>query len=86
MIQWALLCVGLVALFRADWLVARRHAKHAARLAEINAGAPEQLFEERRELLAYPPPRRARLVRLFGAVTTMAMAAALFVDGGAAGG
>jgi hypothetical protein len=29
--------------------------RHAARLAEIDAGADERFFEERRALLAYPP-------------------------------
>jgi hypothetical protein len=41
---------------------------HADRLAELDAGADESFFEERRSLEAYPPMRHDRTWRLLGAV------------------
>lgn len=48
----------------------RRRAErgHAARLAELKAGAEEHLFEERRSLEAYPPPKSDATWKLLGAV------------------
>jgi hypothetical protein len=81
-IQWALLFIGLATLFRGDWLVARQRAQRTKRLAQIQAGAPEGFFEERRELSAYPTPGSAWRMRLFGAAISVAMATALFLGRG----
>ena len=41
--------------------------RHAARLAELDTGATESFFEERRSLQAYRPPRTDRGWRIIGA-------------------
>jgi hypothetical protein len=41
---------------------------HATRLAELNAGAEERYFEERRSLEAYRPAKRDLTWQLLGAV------------------
>lgn len=47
----------------------RTQARHAARMAELNAGAEERFFEERRSLEAYPPcPEKNWVFRLSGVV------------------
>lgn len=42
--------------------------RHAARLAELNAGADERYFEERRSLEAYRPAKRDLTWQLLGAL------------------
>lgn len=42
--------------------------RHAARLAELDAGAEECFFEERRSLKAYRPAKKNRTWQLLGAV------------------
>ena len=50
------------------WPHARRAAsRHARRLEELRAGAPELYFEERSALEAYHPVRREAVWRLAGA-------------------
>ena len=46
----------------------RAERERAARLAELDAGADEAFFEERRSLVAYPPPRSDWTWRLLGTV------------------
>jgi hypothetical protein len=46
---------SLVAIARPDMLVREFRRNWEARLHELDAGAPEAFFEERRELEAYPP-------------------------------
>jgi hypothetical protein len=46
---------SLVAIIRPDMLVRESRRNWEARLRELDAGAPEAYFEERRELEAYPP-------------------------------
>lgn len=42
------------------------HLKSAKRLAELDAGAPERYFEERRALMVYPAPTNLKLPRFRG--------------------
>ena len=46
---------SLAAIVRPDILVRESRRNWEARLRELDAGAPEAYFEERRELEAYPP-------------------------------
>ena len=46
--------------------------KHEDRLSEIDAGANERYFEERRALIAYPPPQTDSKTRWVGYGLTVA--------------
>lgn len=46
---------GLAAIVRPETLVKESRRNRDARLRELDAGAPERFFEERRELEAYTP-------------------------------
>lgn len=46
---------SLVAILRPEKLVRESRRNWEKRLRELDAGAPEVFFEERRELEAYPP-------------------------------
>jgi hypothetical protein len=46
---------SLIAIVRPQWLVRESRRNWEARLRELDGGAPERFFEERRELEAYPP-------------------------------
>ena len=46
---------SLAAIIRPGLLVKESRRNRDARLRELDAGAPEAFFEERRELEAYPP-------------------------------
>ncbi len=46
---------SLAAIVRPDMLVRESRRNWEKRLRELDAGAPEAFFEERRELEAYPP-------------------------------
>jgi hypothetical protein len=46
---------SLAAIVRPDMLVRESRRNWEKRLRELDAGAPEAYFEERRELEAYPP-------------------------------
>jgi hypothetical protein len=61
---------GLVAIIRPQSLVRDSRRNWQARLRELDAGAPEAYFEERRELEAYPPrfDLSHRTLRLLGGV------------------
>ena len=51
-----MLAVGsLAAILRPETLVKESRRNRDDRLRELDAGAPESYFEERRELEAYPP-------------------------------
>lgn len=53
--------------------------RHAARLAELEAGGKETYFEERRELQAYPPGRKDFTWQLLGAVFVILGAFQIFI-------
>ncbi|WP_296720472.1 hypothetical protein [Erythrobacter sp.] len=59
---------SLAAIVRPDMLVRESRRNWKKRLRELDAGAPEAFFEERRELEAYPPrfDLSNRTLRLFG--------------------
>ena len=59
----------------------RRNAerKHAARLAELDAGAEERFFEERRSLEAYRPAKSDTTWKLLGAIVFLLAAFQVFV-------
>ena len=67
-----LMLVGtsLGAILRPDLLVKESRRNRDARLRELDAGAPEAFFEERRELESYPPPfdLSHRTLRILGAI------------------
>ena len=48
---------------------------HSERLKELENGAPERFFEERRSLNAYPPIRSTSLLRLGGGLVFLAVIA-----------
>lgn len=70
---------SLVAITRPDMLVRESRRNWEARLRELDAGAPEAFFEERRELEAYPPRFDVShaTLRRFGIVGLFLGAAAL---------
>lgn len=51
----AVLSTAIPAIFRPDLMVRESARHHKRRLRELQDGAPEAYFEERRELEAYPP-------------------------------
>ena len=58
---------GVALLLYPQWvrnLTQAANQRHAARIAELEAGAPEVYFEELRDLKVYPPtrPRTWRLI------------------------
>lgn len=53
--------------------------RHAARLAEIEAGAEETYFEEKRALESYRPARRDRTWQLLGAGMVLLGALQVFI-------
>lgn len=53
--------------------------RHAARLAQLEAGAEEAYFEERRELEAYKPFRKDRSWQLLGVFFVLGGAFQIFV-------
>ena len=61
---------SLGAVLRPDLLVKESRRNRDARLRELDAGAPEAFFEERRELEAYTPrfDLSHRALRILGAV------------------
>lgn len=64
-----MLAVGsLAAIVRPDTLVKESRRNRDARLRELDAGAPQAFFEERRELEAYSPRFKPshRTLRWFG--------------------
>lgn len=72
---------SLAAIVRPDMLVRESRRNREARLRELDDGAPEAYFEERRELEAYPPRfdvshatlRRFGMVGLLLGIATLAM-------------
>ncbi len=53
--------------------------RHAARLAELDAGAEERFFEERRSLEAYRPAKSDTTWKLLGAVLFLLGALQVFL-------
>ncbi|AOL23061.1 hypothetical protein Ga0102493_112042 [Erythrobacter litoralis] len=71
---------SLGAILRPDLLVKESRSNRDARLRELDAGAPEAFFEERRELEAYPPrfDLSHRTLRILGAAGLALGIAAMF--------
>jgi hypothetical protein len=63
-----LIIVGAIILLWPQRLITRVKERRDRRLAELRSGAEERYFEEERALVAYPPPRRGLLWRLYGAL------------------
>jgi hypothetical protein len=63
--------VGAVLLLWPRSLSATASSKHAQRLKELRAGSEKTIFEERRSLEAYHPPRREWPWRLLGGALLM---------------
>ena len=61
---------GLAAMIRPSAMVKESRRNRDARLRELDAGAPERFFEERRELEAYTPRFDIdhRTLRRFGGI------------------
>lgn len=76
-----------VAMFLAPRVFATRsEATRQRRLEEIEAGSPEQYFEEQRDLLAYKPSQRFLLLwRVTGAAIAVGTARALIDRSGITG-
>lgn len=72
---------SLVAIVRPDLLVRESRRNWERRLRELDAGAPEEYFEERRELEAYPPRFDVNhtVLRRFGVAGLLLGIAALVV-------
>lgn len=70
--------IGLILLIWPNFNVRRLEKSHATRMNELNAGADERYFEERRSLEAYPPRRRGLWWRLLGGLLILIAASALF--------
>ena len=68
------IALGLALLFRAGPLRRSHEQERAARLTELEAGADEAFFEERRSLEAYPAPGVAALRWLGGALVLLSLA------------
>lgn len=62
-----------------QWIEGRSMRQHSQRLEELRAGAPEQFFEERRSLEAYPPKGRWTY-RVLGAVAIIYAIASLALN------
>jgi hypothetical protein len=77
----ALTVSSLAAIVRPDLLVRESRRNWEKRMRELDAGAPEAYFEERRELEAYPPRfdvshatlRRFGIVGLLLGITVLAV-------------
>ena len=61
-----LVAVGLVALLWPDRIASRAKRQYERRLAELQSGAEESYFEEKRSMLAYPPRHLWRWTRECG--------------------
>ena len=57
----------------------KKERTRATRLAQIEAGQEESYFEERRALLAYPPPRTNFRTAFFGTVSILSGAALITI-------
>lgn len=61
-----LIVAGLVTLLWPDRVAARAKRQYDRRLAELQSGAEEAYFEEKRSMLAYPPRHLWRWTRECG--------------------
>ena len=68
----AVLGTAIPSIFRPDLMVHESARHHKRRLRELQDGAPEAYFEERRELEAYPPRYdfSDRTIRWLGVIGT----------------
>jgi len=81
-----LLALGLAFVFAPRFFAVRPEAARLGRLEEIERGATEKYFEERRDLLAYKPsPRFLLLWRVAGAAIAITAAGLLIVRSGVSG-
>lgn len=72
--------IGAALLLFPAKLVVRMTDRHSARVAEIEAGAPEAYFEELRELKAYPPPKKPMTLRVLGGVLLVVSAGLIVIN------
>lgn len=81
-----ILICGLVLAGAPRFFVARAEGARLRRLEQIEQGAPEDYFEERRELTAYTFSRRSLILwRILGGATAIGSAVVLLVRSGLAG-
>lgn len=81
-----LLVFGLVMMVAPRFFAARSEGARLRRLEQIEQGAPEDYFEERRELTSYTPSQRFLLLwRILGATVAIGSAGGLLVRSGVAG-
>ena len=81
-----LLVCGLVLAVAPRFFVARAEGARFRRLEQIEQGAPEDYFEERRELTSYAFSRRSLMLwRILGAAAAIGSAVVLLVRSGLAG-
>ena len=76
----AMLTTGLPAIVRPDKMVRESLRNRNRRLRELDAGAPEDHFAERRELEAYPPrfDLDERKIRVLGGLGSLLGAASIY--------
>lgn len=80
------LAFGLAAMFAPRFFATRPEADRLRRLEELEGGATEVYFEERRDLLAYKPSQRLFLLwRIVGAAIALTASGLLIVRSGLAG-
>lgn len=81
-----LLLFGLAMVVAPRFFAARSEGARLKRLEQIEQGAPEDYFEERRELTSYAPSQRFFLLwRLWGAAVAIGSAGVLLVRSRVAG-
>ena len=81
-----LLVCGLVLAVAPRFFVARAEGARLRRLEQIEQGAPEDYFEERRELTSYTFSRRSLMLwRILGVAAAIGSAVVLLVRSGLAG-
>lgn len=73
--------VGLVLLVWPHAIINRAQRRRAERLAELQSGANEQFFEERRSLESYPITTSPDILRLVGMFVIMIALARLISNG-----
>lgn len=74
------LVIGIALVARPDFFVRTISHRHEQRSTEIDAGAQEDFFEERRMLAAYPNPPKPWFFRLLGGLLAGISLFGLIVD------